>query len=164
MSGILVEHISYSPGGLRLFESRHKGHAETVGVRVLFTPWRGPAAAMLIFKRWISFLESACVGSRHPLWQLPTEDCDPPRADHSVWMRDAFTAAGVSIAFDLRVHPHLLRATSICHALALRISPPMVAARAGHATISSLDHYARPVFIGPTSRALFSFLHELCSG
>ena len=159
--GISFEHVSWGGAGLRLFESRHKGHAESIGVRVLFTPWSGPRAALVIIRRYVALLEVAGVGPRWPLWQLPGEKVEPDRGSHSDWMRQAFVDAGVHIPFGFRIHPHMLRATAICHSLAIGIAPQTVAARAGHESLASLNNYARAVFSGPTSSALFGFLQQL---
>ena len=83
---------------------------------------------------------------------------NPSRKEHIGWIRFCLAEAGCHIPFDMRVEVHMLRATACCHSLALQVPRPTTQFRGGWTVISSLDSYARPVFVGGTSTDLWDHL------
>ena len=52
VDGVFLDHFHWSPAGVRFFESKHKKHAETVGARVLFTPWKKCHRPLMVLQRY----------------------------------------------------------------------------------------------------------------
>ena len=158
--GIRLDHFSWGKHGLRLFESRFKGHAEKAGARVMFTPFKG-CEPLLVLKRWSDYLNSKGVQQDWHMWRLPKESRVPNRREHVGWVRRAMEAAGCHIPFEFKIDVHMLRASATCHCLAQNISRPTVQFRAGWTSLSSMDAYGRAVLVGTASLQLFSHLAQV---
>ena len=159
--GVQVGHLSWSSHGLRLFESRFKGHAEVAGARVLFTPEAKCAVALAVLRRYTDFLAKWGKTGVWHLWQLPWERKPPGKEAHLTWIREAVRMAGCDVPFDMKIDVHMCRATATCHSLAQNVPRPVVQFRAGWTSISSMDAYARPVICGKTSKMLWSHLMDI---
>ena len=157
--GIQLNHCSWGKHGLRLFESRFKGHAETAGARVLYTPYS--VKALTVLKRWCDYLESRQMQKDWPLWRLPWEKRVPHRKEHIGWVHYVLSEAGCHLPFEMKLTVHMFRATTTCHCLAIQVPRPTTQFRAGWKSMSSLDNYARPVLVGPTSQDLWEHLKQV---
>jgi hypothetical protein len=158
MDGMKLSHLHWGKAGLRLFEAKFKLHADTAGARVLFTPYDQCKDALEVVRRYTKYLERWGVKADWPMWQLPFEKAEPKHKDHLAWVREAVRMAGCDVPFGMKIDLHMNRATPTCHSLALGVPRPVVQYRAGWASLSSMDAYARPIICGPTSRMLFAHL------
>ena len=166
LHGIFLDHVSWGPKGMRLFEAKHKKHGDLAGARVMFTPWATCKGPLTIIKKWTDYLEySTPPGQRWSLWRLPTGGATvPTRADLLEIIKFAVQKSGCHVPFGFRVDLHMLRATGGCHGFALRIPPPTLCCRGGWDKLSSLDAYARPVISGNTAFQFFGHLLDvLCA-